>query len=130
MSRENWMPEFKARLMHFENELKMLYMGLYHNDEQAYDYFTGMLYRAWENRPEALRKLDRERVSNPAWYQGHSMVGMLMYVNAFAGNLQGVKEKLSYVQDCGVNYLHLMPLLESPAGEGRGKGISGPVFLL
>ena len=120
MSRENWMPEFKARLMHFENELKMLYMGLYHNDEQAYDYFTGMLYRAWENRPEALRKLDRERVSNPAWYQGHSMVGMLMYVNAFAGNLQGVKEKLSYVQDCGVNYLHLMPLLESPAGRSDG----------
>ena len=45
---------------------------------------------------------------------------MLMYVNAFAGTLQGVREKLSYIEDCGVNYLHLMPLLESPKGRSDG----------
>ena len=45
---------------------------------------------------------------------------MLMYGNAFAGTLNGVREKLDYIEDCGVNYLHLMPLLESP--EGRSDG--------
>ena len=45
---------------------------------------------------------------------------MLMYVKAFAGTLNGVREKLDYIEDCGVNYLHLMPLLESP--EGRSDG--------
>jgi amylosucrase len=45
---------------------------------------------------------------------------MLMYVSAFAGNLAGVRDKLDYIQDCGVNYLHLMPLLESPVGRSDG----------
>ena len=37
-----------------------------------------------------------------------------------AGTLQGVKKKLDYIADCGVNYLHLMPLLQSPAGRSDG----------
>ena len=45
---------------------------------------------------------------------------MQLYVKAFAGTLQGVREKLDYLQEAGVNYLHLMPLLESP--EGRSDG--------
>ena len=32
----------------------------------------------------------------------------------------GVRKKLDYITDCGVNYLHLMPLLESPAGRSDG----------
>ena len=30
------------------------------------------------------------------------------------------REKLDYIEECGVDYLHLMPLLESP--EGRSDG--------
>ena len=48
------------------------------------------------------------------------MLGMLMYTNCFAKNLKGVKENLGYIKESGVNYLHLMPLLESP--EGRSDG--------
>ncbi|MBR6185903.1 MAG: Beta-galactosidase C-terminal domain [Clostridia bacterium] len=79
-----------------------------------------MLYRLWEERSEKLKLMDRAREEFPDWYKGHDLVGMLMYVNAFAGNLQGVRKKLDYITDCGVNYLHLMPLLESP--EGRSDG--------
>ena len=43
-----------------------------------------------------------------------------MYTNCFAKNLKGVKENLGYIKESGVNYLHLMPLLESP--EGRSDG--------
>ena len=95
-------------------------MELYHNDRKAWEYFTGMIYRAWEARPESLRAIDRKREENPDWYRGHSLVGMQMYVKAFAGTLRGVKEKLDYIQDCGVNCLHLMPLLESPADRSDG----------
>ena len=119
MNRE-WAPEYASRFARYEDELKWLYCELYHNDMQAYDYFTGMLYRAWQERPESLKELDRSRLSNPGWYKGHDLVGMLMYVKAFAGTLNGVREKLDYIADCGVNYLHLMPLLESP--EGRSDG--------
>ena len=43
-----------------------------------------------------------------------------MYTEAFAGNLKGVEKRLPYIQECGVNYLHLMPLLDSPEGKSDG----------
>ena len=115
-----WNREFAARFSRHEEELRRLYDGLYHRDLKSWELFGEMLYRLWLERPEALKELDRRREADSAWYKGHSMTGMLMYVNAFAGNLRGVLEKLSYISECGVNYLHLMPLLESP--EGRSDG--------
>ena len=118
--KDYWKPEFASRFRRHENELKWLYCELYHNDQKAYAYFTDMLYRAWEQRPESLKMMDRAREEYPDWYKGHDLVGMLMYVNAFAGDLKGVRKKLDYISDCGVNYLHLMPLLESPKGRSDG----------
>ncbi|MBQ8972823.1 MAG: alpha-amylase family protein [Clostridia bacterium] len=120
MNQTAWSSEFARRFARHSDELKWLYCELYHSDMQAYDYFVSMLYRAYESRPEALKQIDRDREANPDWYKGHDLVGMLMYVNAFAGTLKGVQNKLDYIQDCGVNYLHLMPILESP--EGRSDG--------
>ena len=118
--RSNWDNEFEVRFRAHEEELKWLYSDLYRNDSQAYDYFVSMLYRLYEERPENLKLMDRAREEYPDWYKGNTLVGMLMYVNAFAGNLKGVKEKLDYIEDCGVNYLHLMPLLESPKDRSDG----------
>ena len=120
MDRSNWDREFLQRYQQCEEELKWLYLELYQGDEGAYDSFVDMLYRMYEARPEAMRRIDRQRLENPAWYKGRDLLGMLMYVSAFAGNLEGVREKLPYVEECGVNYLHLMPLLESPAGRSDG----------
>ena len=114
-----WDPEFTARFEAHQAEIEQLYDGLYHNDK-AYSYFLDMLYRAYENRSADLKALDEARLAEPEWYKGHHLVGMLMYVSAFAGTLQGVREKLDYIQECGVNYLHLMPLLKSPAGRSDG----------
>ncbi|MBQ8161657.1 MAG: alpha-amylase family protein [Clostridia bacterium] len=111
--------QFVRRYTHHLDELRWLYMELY-SDEHAFDWFSGMLYRLWKSRPEDLRKLDTEREARPDWYKGHDMVGMQMYVSAFAGTLKGVEEKIPYLQECGVNYVHLMPLLKSP--EGRSDG--------
>ena len=120
MDKRGWDAIFAERFKRHEDELKWLYCELYHGDMQAYEYFVGMLYRAWRDRPEALRRIDAQREADPDWYRGHDMTGMQMYVKAFAGTLNGVRERLDYIQDCGVNYLHLMPLLESP--EGRSDG--------
>ena len=109
-----WKTEFANRFRRHEDELKWLYCELYHNDMQAYEYFVGMLYRAWLQRPESLKATDRQREKDPNWYKSRDIVGMLAYVNAFAGTLNGVRNKLDYLSDCGVTYLHLMPLLESP----------------
>ena len=120
MNKMKWKLEFYDRFVRQEAELERLYRELYHNDMAAFDRFTDMLYDAYTARPESLKLMDRAREAHPDWYKGHDLVGMLMYVNAFAGTLQGVREKLDYIEDCGVNYLHLMPLLESPKGRSDG----------
>ena len=111
---------FEQRYSRCADELRWLYMELYHNDEQAYAYLEDILRRAWEARSPALRALDEQRLANPAWYKSRDMVGMQMYVDAFAGDLKGLRAKLDYIQDCRVNYLHLMPLLQSPKGRSDG----------
>ena len=120
MNMKDMKPEFRERFLRHRDELRWLYLELYHNDLQAYDYFIEMLCRLYEERPESLKMMDRAREAFPDWYKGHNLVGMLMYVNAFAGDLKGVRKKLDYITDCGVNYLHLMPLLESPKDRSDG----------
>ncbi len=111
---------FDDRLSRHYDELKWLYCELYHDDEKAFAYFLEMLRNAWRERKKALRDQDAKREADPDWYRRRDLLGMMLYVDAFAGNLKGVKEKLGYVQECGVNYLHLMPLLDSPKGRSDG----------
>ncbi len=117
---KNWEPEFTRRLSVHYDELKWLYCELYNNDQHAFDYFCDMLYDYYSQRSPLLKEWDSAREMVPDWYKGNEMLGMLMYTNAFAGNLKGVREHLDYIQECGVNYLHLMPLLESPKGRSDG----------
>ena len=112
--------EFTRRYERHADELKWLFCELYHGDMDAYERFVQMLRRAYDARSESLCASDRRREQDPAWYRGNHLVGMLMYVDCFAGNLQGVREKLDYIRETGVNYLHLMPLLKSPAGRSDG----------
>ena len=117
---------FQERLAAAEDELKWLYMELY-DDEEAYDYFITMLKDNYDKRKPALKKLDEQRLAEPDWYKRRDLLGMLMYVQAFGregkewnGTLKGVRKHLDYLKETGINYLHLMPILESP--EGRSDG--------
>ena len=117
---KKWDKTFKDRLSKHYDEMKWLYSELYHNDQQAFDYFCDMMFEYYEKRSPLLKEWDEAREAAPDWYKGNDMLGMLMYTNCFAGNLKGVKSHLDYIQECGVNYLHLMPLLESPKDRSDG----------
>ena len=112
--------EYIKRFDERYDELKWLYCELYNNNMEAFDWLCDSLYGYYQERNTELKKLDRQRVKNPDWYKQNDLLGMMMYTNAFAGTLKGVKEKLPYVKSCGVNYLHFMPLLESPKGRDDG----------
>lgn len=112
--------EYTKRFEERYDELKWLYCELYNNNMEAFDWLCDSLYGYYQERNTELKKLDRQRVKNPDWYKQNDLLGMMMYTNAFAGTLKGVKEKLPYVKSCGVNYLHFMPLLESPKGRDDG----------
>ena len=112
--------EYTKRFDERYDELKWLYCELYNNNMEAFDWLCDSLYGYYQERNADLKKLDRSRVKNPDWYKQNDLLGMMMYTNAFAGTLKGVKDKLPYVKSCGVNYLHFMPLLESPKGRDDG----------
>ena len=114
------MNDFESRLAACHDELKWLYCELYQGDEAAFSYFLDMLRRCFDERKPALRALDQRRLAEPDWYRSNRLLGMMLYVDAFAGNLKGVREKLPYLEECGVNYLHLMPLLKTVKGRSDG----------
>ncbi|MCR5109099.1 MAG: alpha-amylase family protein [Lachnospiraceae bacterium] len=117
------MNEFKSRLSVCYDEMKWLYMELYNNDEQAFDYFIYMLEEYYKSRSSELKAWDKKRTSRSkksSWYKDNKCFGMLAYADCFADTLSGVRSHLSYIKELGVNYLHLMPILKSPVGRSDG----------
>lgn len=113
------MTTFSTRFHKYEPELRSIYMDLYH-DEKAYEYFCSVLRRMSRSRRLTLRILDQQREQNPGWHRSQDMLGMQIYTQCFGGTLNGVREHLDYILESGANYLHLMPLLESPAEASDG----------
>ncbi len=72
------------------------------------------------DRRAALRALDRRREVDQGWFQRARMVGYVAYADRLAGDLAGVRDRLDYLAELGVTYLHLMPLLEPRAGDSDG----------
>src|SRR3954454_25210185 len=71
-------------------------------------------------RPDHLRRLDRRREIDPAWFQDTRMQGYVCYVDRFCGTLAELPGRLDYLGELGVTYLHLMPLLRPRPGENDG----------
>ncbi len=112
--------ELDARMSQRMDELKWLYLELYHGDVKGFEYLCKVITDYYTARRESLKALDRKREKNPDWYRRNDIVGMMLYVDNFAGNLQGVIKKIDYFTESGVNYIHLMPLLESPKEHSDG----------
>ncbi len=110
---------FEERLKRHHDELRWLYMELYDNGDMFAELCEKLHAFALE-REQYLMELDREREQNPEWFRGNDMLGMMLYIDNFAGNLKGVKDRLPYLSSCNVNCIHLMPFLESPKGRSDG----------
>lgn len=103
---------------HFD-ELRWLYMELYDNGSM-FDELCGQMEQFYEERGEELKVLDEKREKDPQWYKQNDMLGMMFYIDNFAGNMKGVEKRLDYIEESNVNYIHLMPFLETPKGRSDG----------
>lgn len=110
---------FEKRLKKHHDELKWLYMELYENDSMFAELCDHM-HQFYLERDRELKKLDEDREKDQNWYKKNDMLGMMFYIDNFADNMKGVQEKLDYIEQCNVNYIHLMPFLDTP--EGRSDG--------
>lgn len=114
---------FCTRLNQHFPRLFSLYYGLYGDQ---YDFFYHLedllvtLARMWLDRPEDLKALDSTREADPDWFQSNGMLGGVVYVDLFTGDLEGLRAKIPYFRELGLTYLHLMPLFRAPVGENDG----------
>lgn len=103
-----------------------LFELLHHLYGSQYDFFYHLeqilaaAARMWLARPAELKALDETRERDSLWFQSQQMVGGVCYVDLFAGNLNGICQKIPYFKELGLTYLHLMPLFLSPAEENDG----------
>mgnify|MGYP000855075367 FL=1 len=110
---------YEARFQKHIDELKWLYMELY-DDQEHFDELCASMKQFYDTRKKGLKASDLTREADPNWYKGSDILGMMMYTKMFGGNLKGVKKHLDYLKKCGINYLHLMPLMESPKDRSDG----------
>ncbi|GAB4582051.1 MAG: alpha-amylase family glycosyl hydrolase [Anaerolineales bacterium] len=116
-------PAFTRRLTKHFPRLFALYYHLYHGQ---YDFFYHLesllntLADSWLARSTELQTLDSAREQHPDWFQSHTMIGAVCYVDLFADDLAGIKAKIPYFKELGITYLHLMPLFRAPDGENDG----------
>jgi len=74
----------------------------------------------FHERSAELRLLDLRRHADPQWFQHPRMLGYATYADLFGGSLRGVADKVDYLSELGVTYLHLMPLLKPRPGPSDG----------
>ncbi len=103
---------------HFD-ELRWLYMELYDNSSMFAE-LCGKMEIFYQDRKKDLKALDKKREEHQDWYKQNDMLGMMFYIDNFAGNMKGVQSRLDYIEQCNVNYVHLMPFLETPKGRSDG----------
>lgn len=110
---------YRRRFERHFDELKWLYMELYNNSSMFAE-LCDRMEQFYQERNGVLRRSDEDREKRPDWYKQNDMMGMMFYIDNFAGNMAGVEAKLDYIEDCGVNYIHLMPFLDTPKGRSDG----------
>ena len=112
---------FATRLQRYWPDLLAGLTGAY--PDQAPDMAYRLVQIAAQNfrrRPADLRLLDLRRHADPQWFQHQQMLGYAAYADLYGGTLKGVADRVDYLSELGVTYLHLMPLLRPRPGRSDG----------
>ncbi|MGD9938835.1 MAG: alpha-amylase family protein [Clostridia bacterium] len=77
-------------------------------------------FEAFSQRDERLRARDRAQPPESGWFLSETQVGAVAYVALFAGSLNGIVNRIPYLKELGISYLHLMPFFQSPEAHNDG----------
>ncbi|MBL7750875.1 MAG: hypothetical protein JNN29_05800, partial [Chitinophagaceae bacterium] len=114
---------FFTRFIANATAIDALFREIYGHREDAQYYFDqliDLITTSHATRSDSLKKRDEFKMQQGTWFLSNAITGMSLYVDRFCGNLPELEKKLGYFQKLGVNFLHLMPVFESPAGESDG----------
>ncbi|RVU24790.1 alpha-amylase [Sandaracinomonas limnophila] len=116
---QQFLTHFIANIDEIQAIFHMIY-GQHPNYSTFFEQLLESIFETHAARSKALKERDEEKAKQGFWYLSNQLMGMSLYVDRFAGSLKGMKSKLDYLENLGVNYLHLMPIFESPEGESDG----------
>ncbi|MGL4237686.1 amylosucrase [Tabrizicola sp.] len=114
---------FDLRLARSAPDLWPMLEAIYGQRQDYADFraaLTKALRKGWKDRPADLKRLDLQRDLEPDWFQRPGMAGYVFYIDRFNGTLQGILDKLDYLEDLGITYVHLMPCLKPRPGDSDG----------
>ena len=104
--------EYQRRLEKHYDELKWLYCELYPNGQGRFEELCAAMEQWYKERNKKWKALDRKREKQKDWYKSQKMLGMMLYIDAFADNISGLEKKLDYLKELGVNQIQCMPVYE------------------
>ena len=122
-SKEHLVEIIEARLDEHWLCLFDLLHKLYGHKYDFFYYLDAILMSAincWLERPDDMYELDIRRENDPGWYLSQKMIGGSLYVDLFANNLSSLKQRIPYLQELGLTYLHIMPCLAARAENSDG----------
>jgi amylosucrase len=116
---------FHERFQKGLGELSNLYNKIYAShpeNKRGFDQLLETITTSFNNRPDQLKQRDIDKLKKEQghWFLSNQITGMSLYVDRFSTDLKGLGNKLDYFEKLGVNFLHLMPVFESPVGESDG----------
>jgi amylosucrase len=112
---------FYKRFLFHAADIAELYNNIYqyHSEQQhAFKKLVKTIIHAYVERSAKLKDRDAQKESD--WFLSNRITGMSLYVDRFCGTLAELPSKLPYLEELGINLLHLMPVFESPAHESDG----------
>ncbi len=114
---------FEARLHQEWPRLFRLFVELYGQHYDCFYHLEQLLIEtanSWSVRPAWLKQRDAKREQHPHWYLDQQALGGVLYVDRFANDLNGLRQRIPYLKELGLTYVHLMPLFDAPAGNSDG----------
>jgi len=114
---------FYTRFVANATAIHALYSELYGDhpqQEKIFGQLVDTISKAYTNRTPLLKQSDYDKENKGNWFLSNEITGMSLYVDRFCGGLQNLEKKLPYFNKLGVNFLHLMPVMQSPEGESDG----------
>lgn len=124
-------PEIYRRdLRHFYTRLGANFYAIHYLFHLLYgnrDDFKDQMVRLVETmatqyllRDDEMQEIDVQRERNHNWFLSQEWAGMALYPEGFSGTINGLQERLSYLQELGINMVHVMPILKCPTGASDG----------
>lgn len=116
-------PEFERRLdLELEQLTRFLFWLYGKRPDFAYwlEALVAKAFEAFRTRPRWLLERDERFPPESGWFRAQDIIGGVCYVDRWAGTFRGIRERIPYLEELSIKYLHLMPFFKCPELENDG----------